>query len=107
MFLTPTLRNVATRQVFLHNGVFHYAASRCWISTISATSTPEQNLSARRRRHGARNTTTSPPQYRANVDVADPPFDRQLGDQRRDDAQEEADIIAFLQTLTDGYQPKP
>jgi hypothetical protein len=43
--------------------------------------------------------------YRANVDVADPPFDRHLGDPPAMTAQDEADIIAFLKTLTDGYQP--
>jgi cytochrome c peroxidase len=37
--------------------------------------------------------------------VVDPPFDRHFGDTPAMTAQDEVDIIAFLQTLTDGYQP--
>jgi cytochrome c peroxidase len=46
-----------------------------------------------------------PARYHANVDVSDPPFNRHLGDTPAMTTQEEADIIAFLQTLTDGYKP--
>ncbi|WP_224741560.1 hypothetical protein [Bradyrhizobium sp. 2S1] len=45
-----------------------------------------------------------PGKYHGNVDVSDPPFERHLGDTPAMTAQEEADIIAFLKTLTDGYQ---
>ena len=48
-----------------------------------------------------------PPKYHVNVDVTDPPFDRQPGDRPAMTAQDEADVIAFLKTLTDGYQPEP
>jgi cytochrome c peroxidase len=48
-----------------------------------------------------------PPKYHANVDVSDPPFNRHLGEAPAMTAQDEADIIAFLMTLTDGYEPKP
>ena len=47
-----------------------------------------------------------PAQYHGNVDVSDPPFDRHPGEARAMTAQDEADIIAFLQTLNDGYQPE-
>ena len=46
-----------------------------------------------------------PAQYHANVDVTDPPFDRQLGETPAMTSQDEADIIAFLKTLNDGYKP--
>jgi cytochrome c peroxidase len=46
-----------------------------------------------------------PPQYRANVDVTDPPFDRAPGDAPAMTEAEKQDIIAFLGTLTDGYEP--
>ena len=39
-----------------------------------------------------------------NVDVTDPPFNRRPGDKPAMTAQDEADIIAFLKTLTDGYK---
>jgi cytochrome c peroxidase len=35
--------------------------------------------------------------------VVDPPFDRHLGDRPAMTPEEEQDIIAFLQTLTDRY----
>jgi cytochrome c peroxidase len=44
---------------------------------------------------------------RANVNISDLPFDRHLGDPPAMISEDEADIIAFLKTLTDGYQPKP
>jgi cytochrome c peroxidase len=45
-----------------------------------------------------------PPEYRRNVDVADAPFDRKQGDEPALNSEEIADVIAFLKTLTDGYQ---
>ena len=45
-----------------------------------------------------------PPQYRANVNV-EPPFDRHIGDKPALSEEEMDDIIAFLQTLNDGYAP--
>jgi cytochrome c peroxidase len=47
-----------------------------------------------------------PPAYRTNVDVTDPPFDRKAGDRPAMTAQDETDIIAFLNTLVDGYGMK-
>ena len=38
----------------------------------------------------------------ANVNI-EPPFDRHVGDEPRLSGEEIDDIIAFLQTLTDGY----
>ncbi|MFP3562185.1 cytochrome-c peroxidase, partial [Paraburkholderia sp. SIMBA_049] len=42
-----------------------------------------------------------PPQYRANVDVTDAPFDRKPGDKPAMTEQDIKDIVAFLGTLTD------
>ncbi|WP_050399791.1 hypothetical protein [Bradyrhizobium embrapense] len=47
-----------------------------------------------------------PVKHHGNVDVSDPPFERHLGDTPAMTAQDEAGIIAFLKTLTDGYQPE-
>jgi cytochrome c peroxidase len=47
-----------------------------------------------------------PAQYHANVDVTDPPFNRHPGETPAMTAQDETDIIAFLKTLNDGYQPE-
>jgi cytochrome c peroxidase len=46
-----------------------------------------------------------PAQYHVNVDVTDPPFNRHLGETPAMTAQDESDIIEFLKTLDDGYEP--
>jgi cytochrome c peroxidase len=45
-----------------------------------------------------------PPQYHANIDSADAPFDRKFGDQLAMSDQDIQDIIAFMKTLSDGYK---
>jgi cytochrome c peroxidase len=44
-----------------------------------------------------------PPEYRANLDTK-APFDRQAGDAPALSEEDIADIVAFLETLTDGYR---
>ncbi|WP_176082628.1 cytochrome c peroxidase [Martelella sp. HB161492] len=103
LFKTPTLRNVATRHAFFHNGryhtledVLHFYVER---DTDPAAFYPTK----------ADGTVDKyddlPAQYHGNVDVIDAPFDRKPGDQPALDEQEIRDITAFLNTLTDGYQP--
>jgi cytochrome c peroxidase len=103
MFKTPTLRNTAVRKVFFHNGVFHTLQEVMDFYNFRDTN-PEKVYPA-----GADGKVQKyndiPSQYHANVDVADPPFDRKLGGTPAMTAQDEADIIAFLQTLNDGYKP--
>lgn len=104
MFATPTLRNVATRKAFFHNGVF--ATLQQVLDFYNFRDTDPQNVYPR----GADGTVLKyndvPVRFQANVDVADPPFDRHLGETPAMTAQDETDIIAFLQTLTDGYTPE-
>ncbi|HTV38422.1 MAG TPA: cytochrome c peroxidase [Xanthobacteraceae bacterium] len=103
MFLTPTLRNVATRQVYFHNGVFHTLQQVLDFYAFRDTE-PRKVYPV-----GANGTVQKfddlPARYWSNVDIADPPFDRKLGDPPAMTPQDEADIIAFLGTLTDGYRP--
>jgi cytochrome c peroxidase len=103
MFLTPTLRNTATRHAFFHNGVFHTLQQVLDFYNFRDTN-PEKIYP-----HAADGTVQKfndiPVQYQANVDVSDPPFDRHLGETPAMTAQDEADIIAFLNTLNDGYKP--
>ena len=105
MFLTPTLRNTATRRAFFHNGVFGDLQKVLDFYNFRDTNPEKVYPSA------ADGTVQKyddlPAKYHANVDVSDPPFDRRLAETPAMTAQEEADIIAFLNTLTDGYQPKP
>ncbi|HLX14074.1 MAG TPA: cytochrome c peroxidase [Bradyrhizobium sp.] len=105
MFKTPTLRNTAVRRVFFHNGVFQTLQQVMDFYNFRDTN-PEKvyPLGADGK---AQKFNDIPPKYYANVDVSDPPFNRHLGEAPAMTAQDEADIIAFLMTLTDGYQPKP
>ncbi len=105
MFLTPTLRNAATRHVFFHNGVFR--SLQQVLDFYNFRDTSPEKVYPRAADGTVRKYDDLPAKYRANVDVSDPPFDRHLGDMPGMTAQDEADIIAFLQTLTDGYTPAP
>jgi cytochrome c peroxidase len=104
MFRTPTLRNVATRRVFFHNGVFH---SLMEVQDFyNYRDTEPERVYPRAADGAVARFGDIPLAYRGNVDVDDPPFDRHLGDQPAMTPEEERDIIAFPRTLTDGYQPE-
>lgn len=105
MFLTPTLRNVATRHAFFHNGVFKTLDEV--LDFYNFRDTDPQKVYPRAADGTVQKYNDIPKRYWVNVDVADPPFDRHLGEKPAMTDQDEADIIAFLKTLTDGYQPKP
>jgi cytochrome c peroxidase len=104
MFKTPTLRNTALRRTFFHNGAFHTLQEVMDFYNFRDTN-PDKVYPV-----GADGKVQKfndiPPQYHDNVDVTDAPFNRHLGDQPALTAQDEADIIAFLQTLNDGYKPE-
>ncbi|MBR0691850.1 cytochrome-c peroxidase [Bradyrhizobium lablabi] len=104
MFKTPTLRNTAVRHAFFHNGVFRTLQQVMDFYNLRDTN-PEKiyPLGADGK---AEKYNDIPAQYHANVDVADPPFDRHRGEPPAMTAQDEADIIAFLSTLNDGYKPE-
>jgi cytochrome c peroxidase len=103
MFLTPSLRNTVTRHTFFHNGVF--STLQQVMDFYNFRDTNPEKVYPRGADGSVQKLDDIPAQYRANVDVSDPPFNRHLGDTPAMTAQEEADIIAFLQTLTDGYKP--
>ena len=102
LFKTPTLRNVATRKVFFHNGVFkslkdvlHFYVEREIDPGKWYPKMPNGEFDV---------YDDLPPQYKKNIDVVDAPFDRKKGDKPALNDAEIDDIIAFLGTLTDGYQ---
>jgi cytochrome c peroxidase len=97
MFTTPTLRNVATRHVFFHSGVFRSLQEVMDFYAFRDVAPGKV--------HPGRPGDDIPPQYRANIDTVDPPFDHKPGDPPAMTEQDEHDIIAFLRSLTDGYQP--
>ncbi|MGY4730239.1 cytochrome-c peroxidase [Burkholderia pyrrocinia] len=99
MFLTPTLRNSATRQVFFHNGVFHTLDQV--MAFYNERSISPQKFYSRGADGKVDEYDDIPPKYRANVDVTDAPFDRKPGDKPAMTAQDIKDIEAFLGTLND------
>ncbi len=103
MFLTPTLRNVATRKVFFHNGVFHTLQAVMDFYDYRDTQPGKVYPLGANGKPAKYNDI--PKRYLANVDVTDPPFDRKLGEKPAMSEQDMRDIIAFMKTLTDGYKP--
>ncbi len=101
MFLTPTLRNAATRHAFFHNGVYHTLAQV--LDFYSLRDTAPQRIYPVGRDGKAAKYNDMPAEWRANVDVTDPPLSHHLGETPAMSKQDRQDIIAFLQTLNDGY----
>lgn len=100
LFMTPTLRNVATRSVFFHNGVFH--TLREVMEFYVQRDTNPDKWYARDKDGRARSFDDLPAAYHGNINV-DPPFGGRPGDDPALSVDEIDDVIAFLKTLTDGY----
>lgn len=105
MFLTPTLRNAATRKVFFHNGVYHNLQQV--LDFYNLRDTNPERIYPRAADGTVQKYNDLPKKYWANIDSSDPPLDRHLGDKPALTPGEERDIIAFLKTLTDGYETIP
>jgi cytochrome c peroxidase len=101
MFLTPTLRNSATRQVFFHNGVFH--SLQQVLDFYNFRDTDPGRIYPKAADGTVQKFNDLPAQYAANIDNTDPPLDRKAGEKPALTKAQEADIIAFLKTLNDGY----
>ncbi len=100
-FKVPTLRNVATRQVFFHNGSFKTLTDAIRFYVRRDTN-PEQfyPLDA----NGvAQKFNDLPVEFHKNVNTSEVPYDRHPGEASRLNEDEIADLAVFLQTLTDGY----
>jgi cytochrome c peroxidase len=103
LFRTPTLRNVATRKSFFHNGVFHSLKEAV---TFYATRDTDPGRWYPRRADGSVAIYDDlPAQYRDNINM-DPPFGGHPGDAPKLDDSEIDDIVAFLGTLTDGWRKR-
>jgi cytochrome c peroxidase len=102
MFLTPTLRNVAKRPVFFHNGVYHTLEQV--LDFYDFRDVQPQKIYPVGADGKVQKFDDLPPQYRGNVDVTDPPFNRKPGEKPAMTAQDMRDIIAFLRTLDDGWK---
>jgi cytochrome c peroxidase len=102
LFRTPSLRNVAMRRVFFHNGAFH---SLDQVLRFYVERDIDPGKWYPRHVNGTiRKFDDLPAQYHGNVN-REPPFDRRPGDKAALNGADIADVIAFLMTLTDGYRP--
>jgi len=100
LFATPTLRNVATRHVFMHNGAFHSLRDVVEFY-LTRDITPG-------RWYPSGTYDDLPPEDRQFVDRTDMPFTTQHPDAKPAISEQDVnDLLAFLETLTDGYRPPP
>jgi cytochrome c peroxidase len=102
-FKVPTLRNVATRKAFFHNGVFTNLTDVVRFYVRRDTN-PEEWYPL-----GPDGVVDKfndlPPPLRKNVNTSEGPYNRQPGMAPALDETEIADLVQFLGTLTDGYRP--
>jgi cytochrome c peroxidase len=101
LFRTPSLRNVARRPVYLHNGVFHSLSDV--VRFYAERDTKPEKWYSRTSDGRVLKFDDLPAAYVANLDTQGP-FDRHAGDAAALNDQDIQDIVAFLQTLTDGFQ---
>ena len=100
-FRTPSLRNIALRKTFFHNGQFHDLTQVIQFYA-SRDSNPAKWYP--KNKDGTINKYDDlPAAYHGNINV-DPPFNRKLGDKAALTDNEIRDMVVFLGTLTDGYQ---
>jgi cytochrome c peroxidase len=101
LFRTPSLRNAARRPVFMHNGVFRSLSD---VVRFYAERDTQPGKWYRRARDGRiLKFDDLPADYVANLDVQ-VPFGRLPGQPTALSEQDMQDIVAFLQTLTDGFR---
>jgi cytochrome c peroxidase len=125
LFKAPTLRNIATRRAFFHNGVIHSLGQavrfyntrdtmpQLWYPTVGgrAKARPDPSFPL----YGLITTQYAggvvqkyddlPAQHRSNIDRQLPLDGRAAGSQPPMTEPQVADLLCFLETLTDGYQP--
>jgi cytochrome c peroxidase len=93
-FRTPSLRNVAVRSRYMHNGYF--TSLRDVVAFYATRSIDPSRWYA----HGAE-FDDLPTRYRANVNVDKAPYNRRKGERPPIDDEDIDAIVAFLGTLTD------
>ncbi len=102
LFRTPSLRNAARRPVFLHNGVFH--SLRDVVRFYAERDSKPQRWYPRAADGRILKFDDLPQAFIGNLDTQ-APFDRHAGDAPRLSERDIEDIVAFLQSLSDGYLP--
>jgi cytochrome c peroxidase len=99
-FRAPTMRNVAVRDAFFHNGVFN--SLRDVLHFYVERDIHPEKWYSRNPDGSVHKFDDLPPDYADNVD-RDAPLDRVAGGSPALTESEIDDLIAFLKTLDDGY----
>jgi len=102
MFKTPTLRNVATRKVFFHNGRIKSLKDAIRFYNTRDTNPELWYPSAR---GAVQKYDDLPARFRSNLDKQMPLDGRTRGSPPPMTEQDMDDLEAFLNTLTDDYRP--
>ncbi len=125
MFKAPTLRNVAQRTSFFHNGVMHSLEQvirfyntrdtmpQLWYPTVGGVAKampdpgfPNYGLVTTQYTGGTvQKFDDLPAAYRGNIDTQMPMDGRAAGTANPMSEQDVQDLICFLKTLDDGYKP--
>ena len=102
MFKVPTLRNVALKKSFYHNAIAHdlHAAVRFY----AERDTHPERWYPRDKQGPIQRFNDAPAAYQESIEV-EAPFGQRPGEQSPLSPRDIRDIVAFLQTLTDGYRP--
>jgi cytochrome c peroxidase len=103
LFRVPSLRNVAQRKVFFHNGEFHSLEQV--LRFYAQRDTHPEKWYPRWADGSIDKFDDLPAAYRANVNM-EPPFGGKPGGKPVLSEADIRDLIAFLGTLTDGYRPQ-
>jgi cytochrome c peroxidase len=102
-FKVPSLRNVARRQVLFHNGAFN--SLKTALTFYVQRDTNPQKWYPLKPDGSVDKFNDLPDAYKANVNTTESPYNRRLGDAPALSDAEIDDVIAFLQTLSDGFSP--
>lgn len=102
-FKVPTLRNVALTAPYFHNGKFN--SLKEVVSFYVRRDTNPEEFYPLGSNGLPQKFNDLPIEYVGNVNTSEVPYNRHEGDLPALSSDEIADVVAFLSTLTDGYQP--
>jgi cytochrome c peroxidase len=102
LFRTPSLRNVAKRRVFFHNGVVKRLEDA--VRFYATRDTQPESWYPRSADGTVHKFDDLPPQYLQNIENK-PPFGQRAGAAPALSESDVADLVAFLNTLTDDWTP--
>jgi len=103
-FKVPTLRNVALRKAFFHNGRFK-SLREALVFYVQRDTNPEKWY-PRNPDGTVRKFDDLPARFVANVNVSEAPYNRKRGQKPALSEAEIDDLEAFLKTLNDGWVAK-